>query len=171
MAITSNLKWNKEKDIWQLYNGEESLLSLGKKVKGQRPLFLENRSFKISEKGSWNPTWYIETERNEKILEMKFGFWSSKGKIRFQDGARYECHFRNMSNLQIIIYDLRYHEDLVSFQLETYEKGKARPKMVLHQKEVFTDKLLFLLGLGMSLFLQHYQEDADFTTTFLLLTS
>ncbi len=171
MAITIGIKWTKEKDTWQLSNGEEVMLSLGTKHKGARPLFLEERSFQILEKGTWNPIWYIENSRKESILQMKFGFWSSKGKIQFQDGALYECYFKNSPCLKLIIRDLRYKEDLISFQVDKGKDGKLLPKMFLHQKEMFTDKLLFLLALGMGLFLQYHENEMDFATLILLLTA
>lgn len=171
MTITSDIKWTKEKDTWQLSNGEEVMLSLGAKQKGTRPFFMEDRLFQIFEKGIWNPIWYIENQRKKKILQMKFGLWSSKGEIRFQDGALYQCYFKNSPCLKLIIRDLRYKEDLISFQVDKGKDGKLLPKMTLHQREMFTDKLLFLLALGMGLFLHYHENEMDFTTLILLLTA
>lgn len=170
MAITSDIKWTKEREKWLLVHGEELLLSLGINQTGARPLFLEGRSFQILKSGIWNPIWYIETDRKDKILQMKSGFWSSKGKVRFRDGSIYECHLKTMPHLQLIFSDPRYGENLMSFCLEQGSDGKQVPHMVLHQKEILTDKFLFLLALGMSLVLHYHQDDFDFTT-FLLLTS
>ncbi len=171
MTIASEINWTKEMDSWKLSNGEEVMLSLGAKKKGARPIFLEERSFQILEKGMWNPTWYIENHRKEQILHMKFGFWSAKGRIKFRDGALYECYFKNLPCFQIVIRDLRNREDLISFQADKRKDGNFLPKMVLHQKEMFTDKLMLLLALGMALFLHYHQNEMDFTRLILLLTA
>lgn len=171
MVTQSTIRWEKELDIWNLLNGEDLILKLGKKEKKTRNIWMENRSFKLIEKGTWNPSWFIESERNQRILELKFGFWSAVGKIKFQDGSQFECHFKNKPNLQIVLHDLRYREDLISFQVERKKNGENHPVLTFHQKEAFTDKLLFLLALGMSLFLQYHQDDFDSNTFFLLLTT
>lgn len=170
MAITSDIKWVKEREKWNLVHGEELLLSLGTHQSGARPLYLEGRSFQIIKTGIWKPIVFIQTPNRDKILQMKSGFWSSKGKISFRDGAIYECDFKNMAQLQLIISDPRYGENLISFRPGRQADGKHIPQMVFHQKEILTDKLLFLLALGMDLFLHYHQDDFDLTT-FLLLTS
>jgi hypothetical protein len=170
MISTGTIRWVKEKNSWNLLNGEEVILKLGKQEKQIRNLWLENRRFKLMQKGSWSSSYHIESEGNQQILKLKFGFWSTVGKIKFEDGSRFECHLKNLANLQIVFHDLRYREDLLSYQVQQSKNGENYPVMIFHQKEAFTDKLLFLLALGMSLFLQYHQNDFD-SNSFLLLLS
>lgn len=170
MANIGEIKWIKEKGKWNLVHGEELLLSLGTQQSGARPMYLEGRSFQIIKAGIWRPIVFIQTENKDKILQMKSGFWSSTGKISFRDGSIYTCDFKNMAQLRLIISDPRYGDNLFSFRSERQADGKHIPQMVFHQKEILTDKLLFLLALGMDLFLHYHQDDVDLTT-FLLLTS
>lgn len=171
MRFTTDIVWKKVADSWQLANGEEILLSIGKEQKGIRPLYLEDRSFSFTKKGSWNTSWHIFNANKQEILHLKFGLWSSKGRIEFQDGHSYGVVFKNMASLQIIIRDTKYGDDLICYQLNKNEVGKMYPNVTLFKNELATDKLLFLLAMGMCLFLEFHENEFDLTTFILLCTA
>ena len=170
MRLESNVQWIKEEELWHLTYGEERLVSLGKATKGIRPFTLEGRKFNLIKKSGFGTTWQIVNERNHLLSQLKFGFWNSKGNIRFNDGRVFECNYKTLPKLIIDIKDLRYGEKLISYQVDN-SSSRPIPKLVLHKSEMFTDKLLFLLSLGMALMLDMFENEMDFTTYILLTTA
>ncbi|HMQ00025.1 MAG TPA: hypothetical protein PKC24_09600 [Cyclobacteriaceae bacterium] len=168
MKFTTNLSWKKVADSWQLAHGEEMLLSIGKEQKSIRPLYMEGKLFQIVRSSSWNNSWKIISNSDSQILQLKFGFWDSKGKIKFSDGHIYELVFKNNPSLHFIIRDLRFGESLISYDLDMQSDGRVLPSMLIHQKEIHTDKLFFLLALGMVISLHYFEHTVD-PTTFILL--
>ncbi|MCC5928908.1 MAG: hypothetical protein JJU28_06655 [Cyclobacteriaceae bacterium] len=170
MRLESSIQWKKEADTWHLTCGEDHLVSLGPNKQGVRSFYLESRSFRFIQKSIWTTQWKIVNERNEQLMELKFGFWSGKGKARFNDGSVFECSYKTLPKFSFDIKDLRYGEKIISYHIDT-TSGQSIPKLILHKREMFTDKLLFLLSLGMALLLQMFESEMDFTTYILLTTA
>ncbi|WP_194774639.1 hypothetical protein [Pararhodonellum marinum] len=171
MKLDSTISWIKEKDQWHLTYGEDHLISLGTPSNGFRPFTMEGRKFRIKPQGFWQNKWLITNDYGQHILNMKFGFWDSKGRIQFRDGAKFECRFHQNPNFMVSIKDLRYGEDLLTYSLITEKNGSIKKDLILHQKEAFTDKLLFLLTLGMCMTLHYHHDGMDLGTFLTLCTA
>lgn len=169
MRLESSIKWTKKGEIWRLSYGEDCLISLGSTTNGVRSFQLEGRKFSLVKKSTFTTTWQIFNERNHLLMQLKFGFWSSKGNIRFNDGGVFECNYQTLPKFSIHFKDLRYGEKFISYQVDI-TSGKINPKLIFHKSEMLTDKFLFLLTLGLALVLDLYEHEIDFTT-FILLTT
>lgn len=171
MKIDSTLVWKQEANTWVLSVGEEKLIIIGKSEGGVRPFFLENRSFYLTGPKGWSKNWIISNESDETILALKYRFWKSKGLINFKDGTQFECHYKNINYLSLVFKELKYGDEIISYKIPTGAYSGLKPEIIVHKSEVFTDKLLFLLALGMGQVLYTLDNEIDFTTLILLTTS
>lgn len=171
MKIDSTLIWKQEADTWTLSIGEENLIIIGKSEGGVRPFYLENRSFYLNEPKGWSKNWIIKNEANETILTLKYRFWSSKGLINFKDSTQFECHYKNLNYLSLVFKELKYGDEILSYRIPSAAYTGLKPEIIVHKSEVFTDKLLFLLALGMGQVLHALENEIDFTTLILLSSS
>jgi len=149
MKIDSTLVWKQEADSWVLQVGEDRLITIGKSKEGVRPFFLENRSFYLTEPKGLSKNWIIKNEAEDTILSLKYKFWSSKGIINFKDGSHYECQYKNLKYLSLVFRELKYGDDLITYKIPSGAYTGLKPEIIVHKNEVFTDKLLFLLAIGM----------------------
>jgi hypothetical protein len=170
MRLESSIQWTKEEEIWYLTYGEDRLVSMGSHTKGIRPFQLEGRKFSLIKKSGFSTTWQIVNERNHLLMQLKFGFWNNKGKVRFNDGRVFECSYQTLPQFSIHFKDLSYGEKFISYQVDT-TSGKIIPKLILHKSEMLTDKFLFLLSLGLALVLDLYEHEIDFNSFILLTTA
>lgn len=171
MRLDSNIQWQKVADTWHLSYGEDHLVSIGRQQKGIRPFQIENKVFSISKKSGFSTTWQIRDQYHREVLALKFGFWNSKGKALFAGGSTYEIQYKTLPSFSLNFTDKINGEKLITYQIEKHKSDHVHPKLILYKKEMFTEQLLLLLGLGMVLFLDLYDHEFDFTTFILLTTA
>jgi hypothetical protein len=164
------LNWTKKGHTHILKNGESVLLTLHIHPTTGADFILNGKEYTIGTKGIWSRYYYITSGENE-ILKLTHNFWSSKGKITFNDGSECTNEYTSKGGLKLRFADAE--NEILSYSM-VFENKKPTLKFKLGLEMIDAEKLLILAALGMTLFsgiLQEIGGDGDAATMVLLATA
>mgnify|MGYP007086748585 CR=1 FL=1 len=165
--MVKNLTWTRNGQMNLLISDGQPLITLRLRSATAAEFELNNKTYRISTKGLWNPVCSVHQDDRE-VLRLSYGFWRSKGKIIFNDGSEYDSEYRSKGGLKLRF--LNNGNEILSYG---YAFENRRPVLVfsLGTDMIDAEKLLILAALGMTIYTGIFKEisgDIDSTTAALL---
>jgi hypothetical protein len=152
-----------------LTNEEDIILELGSSEGGIRPLRWEGQDFRIRPSGLLKSRWLTESSTGSPVLELRFDWWRTGGRITFCRHLLYTFRL-----FQVPYFGLVFSEASSGKPVLKYERkqAQAHPEgsswhLLLFPQEMPTGHLIHLLALGMSMTL-HYTGDQPESNALLL---
>ncbi len=164
-----NLTWTRKGSKNLLISDGNVLVTLNIKSTTGADFLLNDREYIISTKGAWNPVCYV-TSNGLEILKLTHGFWTSKGKIIFNDGSIYDTEYISKAGIKLRFSNAG--NEILSYAV-AFENKRAVLHFAIGIEMIDADKLLILAALGMTMFSGIFMEiagDNDTTTAAFLTT-
>jgi hypothetical protein len=155
----NNLKWISDGQKKMLMSEGHILVSLHIRSAINAEFLLNDKTYSIRTKGIWNPSYGVFSADQE-IITLSYSFWTTKGRIVFNDGAVYESAYTSKGGLKLRF--LNNGHEILSYG---YVFENKRPSMVfsLGTDMIDAEKLLLLAALGMTMFSGVFMEIAGGT--------
>ena len=170
MIMYDKIIWRKENNIWLLYQGDDILIQVVPVKIHQYEVTFQGKKYSLFKTQAWKSNWRFIREDGRELLRLVYNLFNNRGKITFENGSNFLLTYEKFPHFSISFYDPNHRSPIINYHISESFLGNKEPKMSIEYKEIPTNKLLALLGLGMALLQFHKSTEIDFTT-FILLTS
>jgi hypothetical protein len=150
----NSLTWKKTGDAYYLASPAEELVKLQFEDTDRAIFWMSNEIYEVKRSGFWNQRYTVLRDSQE-MVSVSHTFWGSQGKLRFVDGARYDCDYNYKNTLTLRFLDTG--SEILSYYVG---KGGGKPQAIINLGIALVDaeRLVILATLGMVMFLNIFNE-------------